>query len=252
MTFSDKAGCIEINLYTGVVPTLSPTMVPTTLPTKSQTAGLPTVEPSAQPTITPSPVPSMEPTTLDTTSVDVSFELSADADPTDSEKEALKATIANQIGIPVDNIKDYLVDSISNRRRGLLSAYTWQISFTVETSLAEAGVNSAPLLANKITTTLGSSAFQTAVATDVPGAVVVTSSITSTPVSPTHHPTNAPSISPSAKPSLIPTRDLAGGGNSDETAAASTTYLIIGVSVVALVTFSGGLCKCSLYRSLLF
>jgi hypothetical protein len=171
----------------------------------------------------------MVPTTIDTTSVDVSFNLGADADPTDLEKEALRVTIADQIGVKDDNIKDLSINSVSNRRRGLLSAYTWQCSFTVEASLAVAGVDSAPLLADKITTTLESSDFQTAVAADIPGAVVDTSSITSTPISPTSYPTKMPSSIP---------RSNGGDGGA---MAASTTYIIIAVSVLAVLLIFGGL-----------
>jgi hypothetical protein len=218
-----------------ILPIPTPSSIPSPKPTNEPINGLPTKDPSFQPTsfptIKPSPVPSMVPTTTDTTSVEVSFNLGADADPTYSETEALRVTIADQIDIPEDNVKDLVIESISNRRRGLLSAYTWQLSFRVEASLAVAGVDSAPLLADKITTSLESSAFQTAVAADVPGAVVVTSSITSTPISPTGYPTKMPSP--------IPRSGSGDGGNG--ATAASTTYLIIGVSVVFVVLIFCGL-----------
>mmetsp|Transcript_25208 Transcript_25208/g.29843 ORF Transcript_25208/g.29843 Transcript_25208/m.29843 type:complete len:545 (-) Transcript_25208:163-1797(-) len=253
-------------------PTFSPTMTyvptsstesPTSLPS-SVPIPTPTIVPIPRPTPPPTSMPvtqspTLSPTTADTTLIDVSFGLSAASVPTEADTAALKSTIAASIGVAETDFRSFNItytlitrrlelqgeeeeESRSERtwlgRPRQLATYSWTVTFIVTASPADAGVTSAPELADEITATIESDDFQTAVAEDVSTAVVDTTSVTSIPISPTQQPTPLPTFQPTyvptLKPSFIPTTlptlstKSGSGGNAS---SATTTYIIIGAVV---------------------
>ena len=139
------------------IPTIVPTAVPTPLPSLEPSpvpvfppTALPRPLPSPLPTATPSPPPTVLPTSPDTVTVAVKLTLSATSEPTASDKEILKATIAFEANVEVSNIKNFAVTTTLSRRRATvdeeaskqhggraLAGYTWNIECDVAASLSK-------------------------------------------------------------------------------------------------------------------
>jgi len=254
-----------VPIFPTSVPVPSPTSVPIPLPTK-----VPIPSPTSVPTNMPvTQSPTTSPTTIDTTSIDVSFDITADNEPTESEISSLKTTIANELGIPENDLKSFTITSTSIRRLTFnkdkdakhdnneeeeeedkemiiirhhrrLNSYSWSVSFVVEVSLSLTDATTSIELADEITTTIESNTFQTAITSDVSSAIVDTSSVSTTPISPTLLPTFYPTMKPTFNPTLFPSIATGGNGSSGGNAnSATTTYIIIAVVVIFVLAGIG-------------
>ena len=186
-----------------MVPVPSPTSVPVPSPTPEPTpdpfpapTSVPVLNPTLVPVPSPTSSPTLVPTKLDTATVEVSLSLTALAPATNADKSRLKTKISNSTGIAEADMKNFAVASSSSRVRRRLTSVTWTVSFDAVSSLADEGAASAEDWSASILTTLTSSAFVSAVSTDL-GLTVDTSSV-STAVDPRIDPSSGPTSMPVA------------------------------------------------------
>ena len=182
-----------------------------------------TPQPTLEVTETPTPVPSTLPTAADTVVISVSFELTAYAEPTNSDKTYLKTRIASALGVDEGNLKGFtVVSSLARRlsntllrqRRDLLATYTWTASFDLVVSLAATTSSSSSDLVSFVATALTDSSFVSDIVTEL-GAAVDTSTVVAVRI--TRQPTAAPATPPTAAPVAAGST----GGTSNGTAAST-------------------------------
>jgi hypothetical protein len=171
----------------------------------------------------PTLVPSSLPTAADTLVISVSFELTASAEPTNSDKTYLKTEIASALGVDEGNLKGFtVVSSLARRlsnallrqRRDLLATYTWTASFDLVVSLAATTSSSSSDLVSFVATALTDSFFVSDISTEL-GAVVDTRTVVT--VRTTRQPTAAQTTPPTAAP--VAAGSI--GGNSNGTVAST-------------------------------
>jgi hypothetical protein len=203
----------------------------------------PVPTPPAAPTLEPTPAPSSMPTALDTVRVAVSLELTASAEPTDSDKTYLKTKIARTVGVDEQNLRRFTVVSSLGRRlqpqtllrqrRELLATYTWTVTFDVVVSLADTSSSLSSELVSFVASSLTDSSFVSDVARQV-GAAVDTNSVVTLRI--TRQPTPTPTIEPTAPPVVAPaiggttsTDDAVSASDGDASAGANEASPLIGI-----------------------
>ena len=178
--------------------------------------------PTGRPSLKSSPSPSLSPTTMDTSTVVISLAIGAAAAPTAVEEASLKATVASEVGVSEDAVRDFTV-AVSRRRLGRIHspaageqqhdeaqelrprqlAVTWGVSFSIVASLADvSGASTPSAFASILGTTFASASFVSSVAVAIPSAAVDTSSVAA--VAATRNPSAPPTSEPSPRPTAVP------------------------------------------------
>ena len=203
------AASVESSLTSTAFTTSATTATGMTLVATSATAlddrlrSVPSPAPSLATATSPSPT-TPKPTAADTVQVAVGLNINSNSKLTSSLATTLKSTIATELGVTTSELKHYLysyTESTAVRRRLMqsITTYDWDVSCTVEVSLASTGYASVEEFTEDVETGLNSPTFQANVATDL-GVVVVSLSASSTPMNvptttPTSHPDGSNDIS---------------------------------------------------------
>ena len=238
------------------MPSPLPSGIPSFLPTSSPSvflsvmpSPLPSAQPSPLPSAQPSPLPSMLPTststghksllptnaptniptTGDTVSIAVSMSMSAASDPTTSDKEELKTITASALEVDSIYLKDFRIDSVSaarrSIRRGLLSAYTWNVDFTLRIPISVSGLDSTSSLSAAIASALTSEAFVSIVSSNIGATVDITSIVT-----------EVTSTRKTSQPTLSSTVDNNTNGNIKSSESdVVLLFILIGLPVIAIL-----------------
>lgn len=192
-------------------------------------------------------------------SVVVSFNLAANAPPTQDNEQALKLRIATELGVPLLSLIDFTVAYTTTssrrhqrqrqRRRALLTAtYTWTASFTVQQPASD-GSASDQAFANNVVASLSAPSFVSAVATDV-GATIDMASVTNVVVD-TPAPSMVPPSSPnSPTPAGIAAAVKSSGKNSPGfSGLMTTTAMVAGGGALVALALIGAMVYCLCCRT---
>eukprot|EP00615_Pteridomonas_danica_P005739 CAMPEP_0114339626 /NCGR_PEP_ID=MMETSP0101-20121206/7849_1 /TAXON_ID=38822 ORGANISM="Pteridomonas danica, Strain PT" /NCGR_SAMPLE_ID=MMETSP0101 /ASSEMBLY_ACC=CAM_ASM_000211 /LENGTH=1907 /DNA_ID=CAMNT_0001472645 /DNA_START=590 /DNA_END=6313 /DNA_ORIENTATION=- len=222
------------------VPIPSPTLVPIPSPTKVPIPA-PTSVPIPAPTSVPTSMPSLSPTTADTVTVGVSFDLTASATPTTTDKTNLLNTIINDLDISSSNVKIFNVTSsilsARKKRRTLLTTYVWTTSFNIIVSLENTGSTSGVEYTSMIETTLTSSNFTDTIESET-GAVVDTNTVTGSLT------TRSPTVSPSMHPAAVassPTKSPTSASSNNNNDNGFVNAAALGGIILVTLAVIGGL-----------
>uniref|UniRef100_A0A7S2FU69 Uncharacterized protein n=2 Tax=Octactis speculum TaxID=3111310 RepID=A0A7S2FU69_9STRA len=159
--------------------------------------------------------PTVAPTPSTQVTIEVSMEIQADSVLTDAQEEDLKDTIASQLGLDLDNIKNFVVtievtdDAVTNddgalrkfrgRRELLGKTYTWVVSFDVVVALDDTEYATASDLTEAIVEDLQDDSFEEAVETNTGVSVTVDADSISTTIVERSSPTSSPIASKKKK-----------------------------------------------------
>ena len=164
----------------------------------------------------------------------------------------VKSRVASELGVPEANIRCFTITSSRSLRRLLLATTSYSVSFDVVASLSTVGASDATSWSSDVSSSLGSSSFQTALTSDLGrpprdvASAVVTASSTQRPSlrptwtkSPTWKPTN-PTATPTPLPTVLPTEEYVPKVDDDSISAAHRMIVGFAMSIFLMGALLAG------------